>query len=261
LDSKSDWAGSIPAGRANLRDNCMIYGKVLLAWIIISSIVHAATVHSKNFTVYAATDEIAENISVVAEKCRTNSCNLWLKEELPTSKNKCPIHVRVTDTACSGETTYSFVDGELLVNKMNVRGRYNSIIDTVIPHEINHIVFAEYFKHFPPRWADEGAASTMESESEQLRSKLLLDQYLNTNKYIPIEELIYIDTYPDDNLKLLIMYSEGHSLVKFLLQKQDHNQFIKFIEEANEIGHDAALLKYYEYKSIDDLERDWKNGL
>ena len=49
---------------------------------------------------------------------------------------------------------------------MNIQGSRERVLDSVVPHEVTHTIFASYFRCPLPRWADEGACTTMEDQSE-----------------------------------------------------------------------------------------------
>lgn len=227
----------------------------LIAWLVFWSITDAATIHTDNFIVQATDESIANNVAIVAEEWRSKSAKIWLDTELPTWKYKCPITVRITKGGSGGETTYRFIDGNLKISNMKMQGTPEGIIDAVIPHEVNHAVFATHFKRPIPRWADEGAAAVLECESEHIRYTRLLTQSINTNQYIPIDKLLGMDCYPAN---VLVLYAEGYSLVDFLVDKKDHTTFVTFLEDARSDGWEEAIEKHYEYESIAELERAWK---
>ena len=52
--------------------------------------------------------------------------------------------------------------------KEQITGPKERLLNSVLPHEITHTVFAHYFKQPVPRWADEGGAVLSEDEIESL---------------------------------------------------------------------------------------------
>jgi len=155
-----------------------------------------------------------------------------------------------------GATTFNFQNGEVYGWKMDIQGSEERILDSVLPHEINHTIFACYFRRPLPRWADEGAASLIEHGSERLRLRKIHDQVMGTSRKIPLKTLLEMKNYPQDKQQVLTLYAEGHSLADFLIQKSDKPSYIKFLQVAHEEGWPTAL-QQYNYSSVDALERDW----
>ena len=67
---------------------------------------------------------------------------------------------------------------------MNVQGSLERILDSVLPHEITHTIFATHFGRPLPRWADEGACTTVEHSTERRKQEQLLIQFLTSNRGI-----------------------------------------------------------------------------
>ena len=103
---------------------------------------------------------------------------------------------------------------------MAIQGTEERILDSVLPHEISHMIFASYFRRPLPRWADEGAATLVEHESERLRQTKLLDQVIRTSKRIPLRQLLNIKEYPENMQDVLTLYAEGYSLADYLVQQK-----------------------------------------
>ena len=68
---------------------------------------------------------------------------------------------------------------------MKIQGSRERILDSVLPHEITHTIFATHFGRPLPRWADEGACTTVEHASEKAKQDKLLIQFLLTDRGIP----------------------------------------------------------------------------
>ena len=69
-------------------------------------------------------------------------------------------------SAQGGAHHLHFAAGQVFGWNMKVQGTPERVLDSVIPHEVSHTIFASYFRRPLPRWADEGAASLVEHESE-----------------------------------------------------------------------------------------------
>ena len=130
-------------------------------------------VESANFIVYAPDRLMAAKVSQAAEGFRKSLAAQWLGRELPPWPQKCPIQVKIEPHA-GGETSFAFqMDGTnrgVPVDwEMKVFGSPERILDAVLPHEITHTIFASHFGRPLPRWADEGACTTVEHITERKR--------------------------------------------------------------------------------------------
>lgn len=228
---------------------------VCLALLALCSV--AATDRSRNFVVTAPTYEIAKQVAHQAEIFRHKLAVEWLGKPLPAWKYPCTVNVRVGQIGAGGATTFVFTGNSVSDFKMNIQGPLERILDSVLPHEINHTIFAEHFRRPLPRWADEGAATYVEDESERRRQMILAQQVLQTNRRIPLRSLLGIMDYPKDMQDVLHLYAEGYVLVELLIQNGGRAKFLSFLQSANTDGWDRALHAYYGHAGVDYLERDW----
>jgi hypothetical protein len=216
-----------------------------------------ATYKTQNFIVTAPTAEFAEQVGQAAEIYRRDLSIEWIGREMPRWSAPCPIHVTVGTMGAGGATTFNFERGEVFGWKMNIQGSEERILDSVLPHEINHTIFACYFRRPLPRWADEGAASLIEHESERMRLRKLHDQALGTRRKIPLRTLLEMKEYPSDQQQVLTLYAEGHSLAEYLIAKSSKSAYLKFLNDAHRRGWDAALKSSFGYERVEDLEAEW----
>ncbi|MCA9044645.1 MAG: hypothetical protein KDA69_10020 [Planctomycetaceae bacterium] len=233
-----------------------------IAILCVASTVSAATVRTRNFIVTAATDEIAQKAAKAAEFWRKELSEQWLAQEMPPWKEPCPIKVNVGRIGASGATTFSFDNGQVFGWNMEVNGSLERILDSVIPHEVNHTILASYFKRPLPRWADEGAATLVEADCERAVQARTLNQVLKNNQRIPLRNLLNIKEYPNDKMQVYALYAEGYALADYLVQQhgeQGRYVYLHFLQLAHEQGWEAAIRKYYNFKGIDDLEQHWGN--
>lgn len=228
---------------------------ICLALLALCSV--AATDRTRNFVVTAPTHEIAKQVAQQAEVFRHKLAVEWLGKPLPAWRYPCTVNVQVGQIGAGGATTFVFTGNSVSDFKMNIQGPLDRILDSVLPHEINHTIFAEHFRRPLPRWADEGAATFVEDESERRRQMLLAMQVLQTNRRIPLRSLLGIMDYPKDMQDVLHLYAEGYVLVELLIQNGGRAKFLNFLRAANTDGWDRALHAYYGHAGVDYLERDW----
>ncbi|WP_166824566.1 hypothetical protein [Thalassoroseus pseudoceratinae] len=218
-----------------------------------------ATYRTPNFIVTAPTAEIAKQCGDAAEHFREELAMKWLGKKMPRWYKPCTLSVKVGQIGAGGATTFAFDRGEVFGWRMNVQGTLERILDSVIPHEVSHTVLACHFRRPLPRWADEGAATLVEHESEQRRQRLLLEQVWDSSRRIPLRRLLAIKEYPKDMQDVLTLYAEGYSLADFLVQAGGRTRFLEFLDAAHRIGWDAAIKQYYNLDDVNSLENRW-NG-
>lgn len=238
----------------------------ILVWLLAAPFASAATWKTENFVVHAPTEEFAKQVAFTAESWRSRLAKEWLGHELPNWYKACPIQVKVgTALGAGGATTFNFDrnrrtgEQEVFGWRMNVQGTAERILDSVIPHEVSHTIFASHFRRPLPRWADEGAATLAEHESEQRRQDLHLKQVWNTSHKIPLQSLLSMTEYPSDMRDVMTLYAQGYSLADFLVQKRGKATYLKFLASADKEGWPAALQKHYDIKGIESLEGKWGN--
>ncbi|HMP17000.1 MAG TPA: hypothetical protein PKD72_08265, partial [Gemmatales bacterium] len=73
---------------------------------------------------------------------------------------------------------FAFDNGSILDQQMEVSGTLERILNSVLPHEITHTVFAYRFRKPLPRWADEGGSVLSEDEIERRKHDDLIRRYL-----------------------------------------------------------------------------------
>jgi hypothetical protein len=228
-----------------------------LGWVWLSMMASmGASYPTTNFLVEAPTPQIAQQIGQKAEFYRKEKALLWLGHEMPPWPERCPLHVRVTMNGPSGATRFAFDRGQILSRDMHIEGPLDRILDSVLPHEITHTVFAEYFRMPVPRWADEGAAVLSEDDIERDRHDRLVRQVLNTpGRKIPLRRLFSLTQYPGD---VMVLYAEGFSVSNYLVGISDRPTFLRFIAHGMSAnGWDSAVRTYYHVNRVEELEETW----
>ncbi len=145
---------------------------------------------------------------------------------------------------------------------MSVQGTPERILDSVLPHEITHTIFASYFAPLNthvPRWADEGACTTVEHSSEQNKHKALLVECLKTKRGLSFNRMFSLKDYPSD---ILPLYAQGHSVVEFLLAQGGPRTFVKFLEAGMSTGRwETAIRNAYGYDTLGQLQTQWNQWI
>ncbi len=218
---------------------------------------------SQNFIVFASSPQWATEVSENAERLRSELAQRWLGQELPAWQERCPIHVTAgPNLGAGGETRFSLLPQGAGNWMMNVQGSPERVLDSVLPHEISHTIFATYFAplgKYVPRWADEGACTTVEHESEKRKHRGHLTNFLKTGRGLAFNQMFQLKEYPDP---ILPLYAQGHSVVQFLIDQGGTQKFIQFIKTGMQTeSWDRALQQYYAYRSIGEFQTLWNKWL
>lgn len=228
----------------------LIYFMIVAA---LASTAPAAEYKTKNFTVTAADAELARQVGNAAEYYRANHAREWIGQELPNWYAPCPITVKAgPNMPAGGLTAFQFDRGHVYGWKMEIQGTPQDLIDSTVPHEVLHTIFASHFRRPIPRWADEGAATYVESASDKQRQRLLAAQVMGTAEQYPIRELLTVKQYPRDGRRLAVLYAQGFFLSEFLIDRKGKPEFIGFLQTYFKTGDwDTAFIKHY---GFDDQE-------
>jgi hypothetical protein len=215
-----------------------------------------ASYRSANFIVETADPQMAAEISQAAEQYRHDMAIAWLGEAMPNWAKPCPMTVRVgANLGAGGATNFVFDNGEVFGWRMNIQGSRERVLDSVLPHEITHMVFASYFRRPLPRWADEGGATSVEHISEKQKHRQMLLQFLRSNRGIAFSQLFAMTEYPQDVMPL---YAEGYSLAEYLIDHGGRRKFVAFLSDGMGDGQwPAAVQKYYNVSDLPTLQNTW----
>ena len=215
-----------------------------------------ASYRTQNFIVTADSPAMAREVAHAAESNRRELAKQWLGYELKPWQQPIPIQVQVAShLGAGGVTSFVFEDKVPTQWQMTVQGRWERVLDSVLPHEISHTIFATYFGQPLPRWADEGACTTVEHVSEKKKQHALLLRYLTTNRGIPFNQMLRMKEYPRD---IMTLYSQGFSVAQFLIAFRGKRTFVRFLEDAMKDGDwDKAIARYYPFTGASDLQLQW----
>ncbi|MFM1995685.1 MAG: hypothetical protein RLZZ111_72, partial [Planctomycetota bacterium] len=248
--------GSLVGGRApDRRVVWSVLGLVLLG-VCLAPQAPAAGYRTANFIVDAPTETLARRIGDAAEQYRHDLSIEWTGQPLPRWSRPCPIQAQVApNLGAGGATSFVFDKGEVFNWTMTIQGSEQRILDSVLPHEITHTIFASHFRRPLPRWADEGACTTVEHPVERARQHRLLIEFLTTGRGIAFPQMFAMREYPADVLPL---YSQGYSLARYLIERGGRHKYVAFVGDGL-VADDwsGALAKHYGVTSVPQLQHTW----
>lgn len=222
----------------------------------IGAVAAAAGHRTANFIVEAPTPALARRIGDAAEQYRHDLAVEWLGQPLPRWSRPCPISAQVApQLGAGGATSFVFDKGEVFNWTMTIQGSEERILDSVLPHEITHTIFATHFRQPLPRWADEGACTTVEHPVERARQHRLLVEFLSTGRGIAFPEMFAMREYPADVLPL---YSQGYSLARFLIERGGRHKYVAFVGDGLATENwPVALASHYGVGDLAQLQHVW----
>jgi hypothetical protein len=215
-----------------------------------------ASTRTPNFIIEAPTPELADKIGKAAEKYRRELAIEWLGSPMPNWSKPCPIVAEVAPhLGAGGATSFVFDRGEVFGWEMKIQGNEQRLLDSVLPHEVTHTIFASHFRRPLPRWADEGACTTVEHVAERTKQQQMLISFLKTQRGIAFHQMFAMKEYPRDVLPL---YSQGYSLARFLIEQGGRRKFLEYIGEGLKSEKWSEVTdKHYGYDNLAKLQEKW----
>lgn len=186
---------------------------------------------TKNFAVTVADDfapdllsNPAELIAVQAEHQRQSLFKFWFDGRMPNWSAPAKLHV--TTGPASGQSLFDFERGEVINWNVTVTGRdLEEVIEDVLPHEINHLVFASHFRKPLPRWYDEGAAVWVQRKDTAANFTAILSQ----QEQIPFRQLLVMREYAAGSA-VGSQYAQGVVLTDLLMRRGDAEDYVELAE-------------------------------
>ena len=158
-------------------------------------------------------------------------------------------------SAQAGPPPSVFDRGEVFGWRMSIQGSPERVLDSVLPHEITHMIFASHFRQPLPRWADEGGATSVEHVSERTKHQRMLDQFLRTGRGIAFSQMFAMTEYPSDVMPL---YAQGYSLAEFLIQTGGRRKYIEFLDDGLKNNDwSGAVARNYGMGDLGQLQNTW----
>ena len=225
--------------------------------VVVSALLSLGANHrTQNFIVSAPTAELSREIGKAAERYRESLSAEWLGHQLPGWSQPCPITAHVADhMGAGGATSFMFERGQPFGWQMTIQGSRQRILDSVLPHEVTHTIFATHFGRPLPRWADEGACTTVEHGTEKSKQQKLLIRFLTTRRGIAFNHMFAMKEYPTD---ILPLYAQGYSLARYLIMHGGKRKFVDYVGDGMRMNNwTVATERHYGMKSLSELQVTW----
>ena len=215
-----------------------------------------ASYRTTNFIVNAPNETLAREIGDAAERYRADLAMEWLGRELPRWSQPCPITAHVgARMGAGGATSFMFDRSRPFGWRMTIQGSRERVLDSVLPHEVTHTIFATHFGRPVPRWADEGACTTVEHKTEKDKQNRLLIQFLTTQRGIAFNRMFAITEYPQD---ILPLYAQGYSLARYLIAQGGKRKFVQYVGDGMRTNDWASSTRsHYSFSDLSELQVTW----
>ena len=224
-----------------------------------------------NITVHGTEPSRAMIIREHAEIFRGEAFTRLLGESQPEPwLVRCEIHVHATAgsferaVGCSpadarGATSLEFSGDRVVTRRIDVMGDGPEVVPDAIDHELVHVVLADHFVHAPPpRWADEGLALLFDTSEKQRAHEADFQEARRRGFALSAADLLAVEEYPADSARQRAFYGQSAALVRWLIARRDAATFIRFLDDASDVGMEAALDRHYAITSLASVSSAWK---
>jgi hypothetical protein len=220
-----------------------------------------------NFRIYHADARLAEAAGQAAEVVRAAQAKRWQTSALGRPWTPpCELYLYPSGKVFASETnqpenspgfsTIACSSNRVTARRTNLRADHPQLLAAVLPHEITHVVLADLFAGEQiPRWADEGIAVLAEPPAEQRTRAAELEQPLAAGRIFELRTLMAMD-YPEAK-DWSLYYAQSVSLTRFLVGLGQPDQFVRFVQDSQRNGIEAALKSSYHIAGFAELQARW----
>jgi hypothetical protein len=230
---------------------------------------------SKRFRIHFVGDsKKVEPLVPVCERCCHRLQERWLPRVSADWTPKCDVYLyptgrefeRLTHVTADawGFTDLAVGDGRVWERKLHVRTDDKDRLERVLVHELTHVVLADRFTTRPiPRWADEGIAVLSEPPERQQTQLIWLAEEAGQRRHYSLRDLTGQRFVPQDQRQGELFYAQSGALVDFLLTEQELSEvsLLKFVEDCERRGWDAAVSKWFAPTTPAGIEAAWRAWL
>jgi len=280
LKTKIDFDKSLEAA-TKVRDNFRSSNDKSIQELSRINTMYPALSPSGRYLVFADTQRDAETIALRVDKLERDISLRWTGEEPSLNREPRVLIADITEGSATGLTSFNRhgIQNQIYTT---LEGPIGKIIEDVLPHEICHIVLTERLGRIPPRWADEGMSTLVESQKtislfeskmlEKLRPTTIEDGE-STSEAIKTNRLFQLTDYPTNSE--LTLYFQGTSIAKYLVEKENNSdtlsgerKFFNFIEDVmrrernGEINYwSNSVSMHYGFYNLQKLQDAWLEWL
>jgi hypothetical protein len=216
---------------------------------------------------HRASRAVAEQVLTNAERTRTAVFQKWFAEDGGRWAPRCEVCLYPSGCAYQeatglpqavpGTSQTRHDSGRIVSRRIDLRGDRAGALETVLPHEVAHVVLADRFDGLPvPCWANEGIAVLTEPGEQHTRHLRNLPRHRDEGRLFGVRALVELSTYPERHLTGTF-YAQSVSLVQFLAAEKGPTTLTAFLRDARRSGLAPALQRHYGL-DFEQLERRWR---
>jgi len=218
---------------------------------------------SKHFIIYyqdATSEYLSQLVTKAEHYYRSITDNLgyrrykfWLWED------RCKIYLYPDQDmyiGYSGKATWSRAYVNVVEKKITTFIWQDNFFDTILPHELGHIVFREFVGYDKdiPLCLDEGVACMQEQDKQERLN--VAKSLIRLKLHISVDQLFKLKT--DSAIIPFIFYSQSTSIVNFLLEKFGKDKFVFFCRRIRDgQSYEEALTATYKFVDLVELGDAW----
>lgn len=218
-----------------------------------------------NCIVYYKTTEQAKQVAKRVEDTLARVTDQLEYTGLDWHRDKCKVFVFdnaaawdefVKESGATTEWADGFAYGPLREIYVHA-GDGKRMLDTVLPHELTHVIHREYVREGTPLplWLLEGLACANEFAGKDRRFGMARSA-LATGKLIPLNHLTAFRNYPRGEA-VGLYYAESLTLVEFILDRFGHEGLAQLHKKLRGTEEFDKLVKRAFKMDYDEFERDW----
>ncbi len=137
--------------------------------------------------------------------------------------------------------------------------------DTILPHEMGHIVFREFVGFYNPAvplWLDEGVASYQE-DFRSAWAKELLRRAMRDNSLMSLNELSNMNPHLTQDAEAVnLFYAESVSIINYLIKEFGKDSFVSFCQTLRDKKNlEKAIASTYPIETLGELNERWQKHL
>ena len=205
-----------------------------------------------------------------AEALRTKLATKWLGDDASPESAwgpKCDVILHTSlasylQAAPGGQQTVgsSLIEverGEIITRRIDIRADQPGWFANALGHELTHVVLADVFPNGNvPHWADEGMA--VMADPLQKQNAHLRDMHVarGSRSALRVIELLSLEGYPRPEQQAAF-YGQSASIVRYLVERESPERFVKFVRSAAKQGYEQALRDEYSIGGVRELETRW----
>ncbi len=220
-----------------------------------------------NFRIYHRDGRLAEAAGQAAETARAVQAKRWGSPHADRPWTPaCEIYLYPSGKAFARDTkqpeespgfsTMVCNADRVVGRRVNLRADHPQMVTAILPHEVTHVVLADLFPSQQiPRWCDEGMAVLAEPRAEQQTRAAELQEPFESGHIFDLGTLMAMD-YPDAK-NWGLYYAQSVSLTRFLVEQGPPEQFVKFVQQLQRDGVEAALCANYQISTVAELQERW----